>query len=82
MLVDADLRPGAVVFDVGAFEGRWTERLLQNMDRAGSVDISVHAFEPALSALDNCRNLIGDDERVHLHPYGLSGRDRVVVDDG
>lgn len=76
LLVDVALPPGAVVLDVGAFVGEWAERIVQRADMAPPGDLQLHAFEPEPNA---CRKLaagVGRDHRVHLHPFGLAGRDR------
>jgi FkbM family methyltransferase len=73
LLVDVDLRAGAVVIDVGAYRGRWTEKLLGHV--GPSSDVSIHAFEPMPGPRTHFTRLLADDQRVHLHPYGLARRD-------
>jgi FkbM family methyltransferase len=73
LLVDIDPRAGAVVVDVGAYRGRWTEKLLGHV--GSSADVTVHAFEPMEGPRTHFTQLLGGDPRVHLHPYGLAGRD-------
>ena len=77
ILVDADLREGAVVLDVGAYEGMWARRVLERADVRGPRDLRVHAFEPDPSSIERLRDAMGTERRVQLHPYGLGGRDRV-----
>jgi FkbM family methyltransferase len=73
LLVDVDVRAGAVVVDVGTYRGRWTEKLLGHVGPSG--DVVVHAFEPMPGPRRHFTRLLADDSRVHLHPYGLAGRD-------
>lgn len=75
ILVDVELREGANVLDVGAFEGHWSTRLLARVDRDGPRHVHVHAFEPEPSAVTQFREGVVD-ARVQLHEYGLAGRDR------
>lgn len=78
LLIDVDLRPGAVVLDVGAYEGSWSSRVLQRADAGGSgLPLQVHAFEPEPNALALLRSSRDLDERVRVHPFGLAGADRV-----
>lgn len=79
ILVDADLSEGAVVLDVGAFEGRWATRLLARLDEAGAGphEVRVHAFEPEPGAVEHIRRSpAGGDPRLVIHPFGLAGRNR------
>jgi FkbM family methyltransferase len=76
LLVDVDLPAGAVVLDVGAYEGQWSTRVLAHAEAAGSSDLRIHAFEPDPGSVALFRSALGDDPRVVLHPFGLGGRDR------
>jgi FkbM family methyltransferase len=77
ILFDVDLPEGAVVLDVGAYEGNWSKRVLERAAAKGPSDLRIHAFEPAPGAIDVYRAAVGGDPHVELHAYGLSGRDRV-----
>lgn len=77
ILVDVELPEGAVVLDVGAFVGEWSKRILQRADARGRSDIRIHAFEPEPSAIKELLAGVGEDPRLHLHPVGLAGRDRL-----
>jgi FkbM family methyltransferase len=76
ILVDAELAPGAVVLDVGAFEGTWSKALLAHADTRGVNDLLIHAFEPVPAAIELFNAAMPSDERVVLHHFGLAGRDR------
>lgn len=77
LLVDVDLGSPAVVLDVGAFEGSWSMRLLARAQMRDRQDVQIHAFEPEPGAIERCRQVIAEEPRIELHPYGLAGRRRV-----
>lgn len=79
ILIDVELPEGAVVLDVGAYIGEWSERVLQRADARGPRDLRVHAFEPEPSSVKQLRKGIGQDPRVQLHPFGLGGHDRLEL---
>ena len=76
LLIDVDLPDGAVVLDVGAFVGEWSERVLDRADRTGRRPLEIHAFEPVPNAIRQLRRNLGEEPRVHVHEYGLGGGDR------
>lgn len=76
ILIDVDLPDGAVVLDVGAYIGEWSERILQRADAGERRDVVIHAFEPESHAFARLRRGVGQDPRVHVHEFGLAGRDR------
>jgi FkbM family methyltransferase len=76
LLVDADLPAGAIVLDVGAYIGRWTQRLFMRADELDQRDLRVLAFEPESNAIQLFRERFADDPRVELLPFGLGARDR------
>lgn len=78
ILVDVDVPDGATVVDVGAYEGEWTTRILRRADAQGSREVRIHAFEPEPGAVTALQHLFRDEGRVHVHPYGLSDRDRLA----
>jgi FkbM family methyltransferase len=76
LLIDVDLPEGAVVLDVGAFHGEWTQRVLDRAAGRGPRDLRIHAFEPVPNAIRTFRDAIGEHPHVTLHEFGLAGRDR------
>jgi FkbM family methyltransferase len=78
ILIDVDLADGSTVLDVGAYEGEWSQRILQRAAEREVRDLQVHAFEPEPGAIGELQRLFGDDPRIHVHPFGLSGRDRLA----
>jgi FkbM family methyltransferase len=69
ILVDADLDESSIVFDVGAYVGDWSEKV------AKRYRCTIHAFEPASGARQRAETRLGDEPRVHVHPYGLGSTD-------
>lgn len=78
ILHDVDLPAGGVALDVGAYRGQWTERVLARAEARGQRDVTVHLFEPEPSSVAHLRAHLGDDPRVHVHPFGLGGTDRTL----
>lgn len=76
LLVDVDLPHDAVVLDVGAYVGEWSERILRRADERGVRGLQIHAFEPEPVVFERLQQGVGRDARVRLHPIGLAGRDR------
>lgn len=75
ILVDVDVPPGGLVFDVGAFDGGWTQRFLKHADREGRADLRLIAFEPDPSSVARFRVV---DPRVDVRAYGLAESDQMV----
>jgi FkbM family methyltransferase len=76
ILFDVDLREGAVVVDVGAYQGEWSAQVVERARTHGPRDLTLHAFEPEPESVERYRAALGTDPGVHLHPYGLAGRTR------
>jgi FkbM family methyltransferase len=76
ILVDVDLPTGAMVLDVGAYEGSWSMRLLNRPSLQDRNDVRIHAFEPEPSAIERCRDTVANEQRIELHPFGLGGSQR------
>jgi FkbM family methyltransferase len=77
ILVDIALHDGATLFDVGAYMGEWTIRMLRRADDHAIPNIRIHAFEPLPGAVRGFEQAVDGDARAQLHPYGLSGQSRV-----
>lgn len=78
VLVAVDLPDGAVALDVGAYEGEWSSRVLARADARATRDLVIHAFEPEPGAVERFRSGVASDKRIEVHPFGLSGHDRLV----
>ena len=72
-----DLAPRPVVWDVGGFEGGWTDIL-----RAARPEAIVHVFEPHPRFAAALNAKFKDVADVHVHPFAL-GREagQIVLDD-
>jgi len=79
ILVDIALHDGATLFDVGAYMGGWTIRMLRRADDHAIPNIRIHAFEPVPRAVQGFERALKGDARAQLHPYGLSGLTRVAT---
>ena len=79
MMVDFDLRPGALVLDVGAHMGIWSRRVLASTDARGQRDVTILGFEPDPSGITACEREHAEEPRFVLHPYGLAGRTRTAA---
>ncbi len=66
--LDYGLEAGAIVLDVGGYEGRWTEQLI------GRFDCLVQVFEPVPEFASAIESRLGPSGRVRVHAYGLAGR--------
>jgi FkbM family methyltransferase len=77
LLYDVDLHNGAIAIDVGGYEGEWTGQILSHAGDQEADAIAVHVFEPEPTSIEQLRHSYGEDSRVHIHPYGLAGHDRL-----
>jgi FkbM family methyltransferase len=73
ILVDFELDEQSVVLDVGAYIGDWAEKLEERYHPA-----AIHCFEPAPGGVDQIHARHDANPRVHIHPYGLGGRDETA----
>jgi FkbM family methyltransferase len=72
ILVDAALDADSLVLDVGAYVGNWSEKV---SDR---YSCTIHAFEPASSAVQRAQKRLAGRPNVHVHPYGLGAVDQTA----
>jgi FkbM family methyltransferase len=61
-----DLGDGAVVFDVGAYEGEWSRRMA-----AKYTGYEIHAFEPAPRAFGVAQKRLAEYSNVNLYNLAL-----------
>lgn len=62
-----DLGDGAIVFDVGAYEGAWTKRMAQKYPA-----YRIYAFEPAPRAFKVAEERLAGLGNIKLYNFGLS----------
>ena len=63
--LDYPLNKDSVVFDVGAYEGNFTEKL------HSKFRCNIHAFEPLLEYSTYLKKKFKDDPNVVIHEFGL-----------
>lgn len=64
-----DLKPDDIVFDVGGYQGEWAANIY---DKFGC---NIHIFEPVPDYCDQIEQRFVDNDKVHVHRYGLAGND-------
>jgi FkbM family methyltransferase len=69
ILKRAPLDKTSVVFDLGAYTGRWSKSI---NDMYGGPNI--YAFEPDEKSYKEALDLLGDYENIRVFKYGLSGK--------
>lgn len=69
ILKRAPLDESSVVFDVGAYNGQWSESI-NEMYRSPNI----FAFEPDEQSYKEALNLLGNHENIRIFNYGLSGK--------
>ena len=72
-LFDWPLTENSTVIEVGAYEGRWTERI------ARSYGCTVHAYEPGSRARAVATKRLEGFPNVTLWPYALGDTERVAT---
>jgi FkbM family methyltransferase len=75
--LDYDLGAASVVLDVGGFEGQWASDIFARFAP------TIHVFEPVAAQAAAIERRFAPNDRIHVHPVGLAGRDDevdIVVD--
>jgi FkbM family methyltransferase len=72
ILVEADLQPSSIVLDIGAYVGEWCGAISR---RYGST---IYAFEPNPHSIRELEKRLGDQENLHVFPFGLGAEDASV----
>ncbi|WP_436926238.1 FkbM family methyltransferase [Halosimplex amylolyticum] len=72
VLFDFDVGNDDIVFDIGGYQGNYTERLL----RRHSPE-RVHIFEPVPEFTETISQKFSDTNTVKVHQYGLSDSNRI-----
>ena len=68
--LDYDLNEDSVIFDVGGYEGNWTN------DIFNKYYCNVYIFEPVLSFVEMIKNRFQDNARIKIFDFGLSDSTR------
>ena len=66
--LDYDLGAGAIVLDLGGYEGQWAS------DMFGRFACTIHILEPVPEFADRIAARFARNPRIHLHRVGLAGR--------
>lgn len=72
-LVDAPVRTGDIVIDVGGFKGDWTAKMLVRYGCRSEV------YEPVPEFTDHCRQLFAHNSLVKVHAAGVGGSTRLTT---
>jgi len=70
----AELPAGAVVWDVGGYQGSWTDMIL-----AAQPQVLVHVFEPHPTFARQLREKYATDARVQIHECALGAKDGTLT---
>jgi len=62
------LTKGSVVFDVGGYEGEWTETICKK------YDCQVYVFEPVKEYYEKLEKKFMNNKKIHVFGFGLAGR--------
>jgi len=68
-----DLNPSSVVFDVGGYEGTWSERI------HALYRPQIHIFEPVAEQFDRLVKRFEDIPEITVHATGLAATTRTAV---
>jgi FkbM family methyltransferase len=60
--------PDGVILDIGAYTGVWIAGLNESTEFG-----EAHLFEPVSGHLNTLQNRFEDDNRIHIHDYGVDG---------
>jgi FkbM family methyltransferase len=70
--VDYELNSTSLVYDIGGYEGKWTESINK------LYKCRVEVFEPVQEFVKILEAKFKDAKKINIHPFGLSGRTREV----
>lgn len=72
-LFDIELKPNSVIFDVGGYEGNFTDRLLHKNPKS-----FFYIFEPIYKFYKSIKNKFENVDKVLVFPFGLSDEDKTI----
>lgn len=68
--VQYDLTPNSVVFDLGGYQGEWTNKI---QERYGC---NIHVFEPISFLFQNIKERFKDKKNIKVFNFGLSDKNK------
>jgi FkbM family methyltransferase len=69
---DCPTPPDGIAFDVGGYEGNWTN------DMSQKFDCQIFVFEPIKEFAENIRNKFAANPKVKVYDFGLAGETKDV----
>ena len=72
-LFDIELKPNSIIFDVGGYEGNFTERLLAKNPKS-----FFYIFEPIYQFYKNIKKKFENGNNIYVFPVGLSDEDKNI----
>lgn len=72
-LFDIELKPNSIIFDVGGYEGNFTDRLLHKNPKS-----FFYIFEPIYKYYKSIKNKFENVDNVFVFPFGLSNEDKTI----
>ena len=72
-LFDIKLKPNSIIFDVGGYEGNFTDRLLHKNSKS-----FFYIFEPIYLFYKNIKNKFENVDNVFVFSFGLSDEDKII----
>ena len=66
--VNYDLNKDSVVFDIGGYEGQWSD------DIFSKYDCNIYIFEPVQDFAENIKKRFADNKKIQIYPFGLSDK--------
>lgn len=74
-----------VVYDIGANEGKWTERMWHYLRVPGIIHPTIHLFEPVPDLAARLVHLFRpqvDAREIHVHPCALGDTEEIIQVNG
>lgn len=72
-----DLTKDSVVFDLGGYEGQWTN------DIYSRYHCKIYCFEPVVAFYNNIKNKFIDNQDIMVYNFGLAGKnskEKILID--
>lgn len=70
--LDYDLNQNSIVFDLGGYEGQWSNDIFVK------YGCSIHVFEPVEEFAKKIQERFKDNPKITVYPFGLAAQDKIV----